>query len=217
MQKTRKAAFTLIELLVVIAIIAILAGLVLPVLAKARDQAKRTACASNLSQLGKAMQIFASVPAHHNTFPTSDPVDVYKSVNWLYGDRYVKDFRMFSCPGKPLKDNDLKALHRVVDDADVPNGTMDRTTLSYGYDPGHTDDHGDTVIMSDCPDGIENSKNHGIERSTGKGLGQNVLRGSGTVEWVDSKSIDVGDGKTDDIFGDDSAVLQEADSLIEYP
>jgi prepilin-type N-terminal cleavage/methylation domain-containing protein/prepilin-type processing-associated H-X9-DG protein len=53
-------AFTLIELLVVIAIIAILAAILFPVFARARDQARKTTCLSNLKQLGLGMTMYAS-------------------------------------------------------------------------------------------------------------------------------------------------------------
>ncbi len=89
--------FTLIELLVVIAIIAILAAILFPVFARAREKARQSTCLSNLKQLGQAVQMYAQ---DYEGYPImSSPSSQVPRTRWADAIfAYVKSEKMFTCP-----------------------------------------------------------------------------------------------------------------------
>jgi prepilin-type N-terminal cleavage/methylation domain-containing protein len=100
----RRRGFTLIELLVVVAIIAILAALLFPVFAQARERARRTGCMSNTRQVGTATMMYLQ------DYEGYYPMSVHPE--WVNGSQrmalffdalvpYVKNAGVWSCPSEP--------------------------------------------------------------------------------------------------------------------
>jgi prepilin-type N-terminal cleavage/methylation domain-containing protein/prepilin-type processing-associated H-X9-DG protein len=93
-----KKAFTLIELLVVIGIIAILAALLFPAFAKARERAKRTECISNMKQIGTAISMYCSDYDERYPFAwTENYYDIHPILSDLLT-IYVHDGHIWRCP-----------------------------------------------------------------------------------------------------------------------
>src|SRR5437879_6040384 len=83
----RRAGFTLIELLVVIAIIAILAAILFPVFAMAREKARQTSCLSNARQMGTALMAYAqdydeNIPGTGYAYPAGGSVNDLRNMKW---------------------------------------------------------------------------------------------------------------------------------------
>ncbi len=201
--------FTLIELLVVIAIIGILAGILLPVLSRARESARKTQCMSNVKQIGMGFIMYAN--ENSEIFPSSTATNpAMASLNLLY-DTYISDNKVFNCPS----DTTVTAATNAGMSVSTGSESFDSDESSYGYDRSHSQaDDADVALLADrppsSPDSTTSSANH-------NGRGQNVVYVDRHVEFVTSPLAGwySRDGTTrDNIFTDDSTA--GTDTYIEH-
>lgn len=145
-----KKAFTLIELLVVIAIIAILAAILFPVFAQAKEAAKKTSCLSNAKQMGTALFMYAGdyddtlcQTSWESEF-TSQPFNPggQYQIHWSFlMQPYIKNWDMFKCPSDSSPQKPKFACPNGVSDLGKLNasGNMycDWMAQTYSYIPAY--------------------------------------------------------------------------------
>lgn len=112
----RRHAFTLIEILVVVAIIALLIAILIPSLRRARDQALKVVCGSNLSQLGKSLYTYMHdskghlptlyrTPTSFTTYYMYRPETGKINLGLLARNQYASDPELFYCPTQNREDS----------------------------------------------------------------------------------------------------------------
>lgn len=156
----KRRGFTLIELLVVIAIIAILAAILFPVFARAREKARQASCSSNLKQLGLGLMMYAQ--DYDERFPTTDwgegNAGRANSCTWWGGIYpYVKNVQLYACPSSNRSCTPTHAVWRNFNTAFAGN-----PAVNYGYNELMTgagtggvkiarlQSPADTLILGDC-------------------------------------------------------------------
>jgi prepilin-type N-terminal cleavage/methylation domain-containing protein/prepilin-type processing-associated H-X9-DG protein len=141
--RVRRSGFTLIELLVVIAIIAILAAILFPVFAQAREKARQTACLNNCKQLGTSLMMYASdyddtlppckigssPPFRHQCVDKSEGYPLYPSFWQDAVLPYTKSRGILRCPSRPERGYQPVKADQPVD------GNPD--SLRFGYIGNH--------------------------------------------------------------------------------
>lgn len=212
-------AFTLVELLVVIAIIGILAGMLLPVLSRAREQARRASCINNLSQIGRGIQVYMAADKA-GFFPWCSAGAQTDSLALLYPE-YVPTTQTFKCPSTgdaPTMTITLSSQTSIPENKSFGDAPPDWS--SYGYDntisiknieplqPIVADMDGTSIVNRQSP-----TANHQD--------GQNVLFYDSHVEW---KQVNTwanplaAENTTDNYFMlDMDTVNSDVDSYIARP
>ena len=127
--RVNNRAFTLIELLVVIAIIAILASILFPVFARARENARRASCQSNLKQIGLGMMMY--IQDYDERYPMAEWT-VLPSVDGAWPvllQPYLKSTQIFHCPSDSADEGSSYILNNYFEEWSEASVDSPTTTL----------------------------------------------------------------------------------------
>jgi prepilin-type N-terminal cleavage/methylation domain-containing protein/prepilin-type processing-associated H-X9-DG protein len=145
-----RRGFTLIELLVVIAIIAILAAILFPVFAKAREKARQSSCLSNLKQVGLAALSYAQDYDELTVFFAYQSANPRTDFKWII-EPYIKNSQVWNCPS-----NSGRWDPTNVNKYDGSNGIgiayPDLANYGRGVGLGQVVSPSETVYFADCQD-----------------------------------------------------------------
>lgn len=159
LSRSRKSAFTLIELLVAIAIIALLAAILFPVFGRARENARRTACISNLKQIG--LGVLQYVQDYDEAFPQQGYSQGGMTYRWralLYP--YVRNTQVFKCPSNLTTGTDNVILG-------TPNLTVSQNyAVNVNFVPNVTDGVIKTSGLTDSTGRVFLAENCGSDYRT---------------------------------------------------
>jgi len=182
----KKKAFTLIELLVVIAIINILAGMLLPSLTRAKEQARRAACLNNLRGIGQAITIYAG--EHDGYFPPEDGSPTEDRDLDLLFPSYLDNPAAFWCPSDPVRPTSFDPTNQIPPDiSNASYAYLGRTQAPGGSIQARRDSDPEFVRI-----GSELVQTPPVAGDDGCGLGAMTMErpnhtGGGNLLYVDGR------------------------------
>jgi prepilin-type N-terminal cleavage/methylation domain-containing protein/prepilin-type processing-associated H-X9-DG protein len=185
-EEMKRKGFTLIELLVVIAIIAILAAILFPVFARARENARRASCQSNMKQIALGYKQY--IQDYDELYPRARAVAATDATNpnWAVQlDPYLKSTQIFACPS----------------DSAAKGGTAGEYTYSYSYN-GYLDSKNESqmnnsaviVLNYEMPGSTTASTNISVSAGAGAAStrhldGANYSFVDGHVKWLRPEKV----------------------------